>query len=237
MGSYKDIPDLFEKNPKAYKQLYDKEKHNKFYSSMSDYNKEFPDLPIYLENERTNIKAVLGGPIGVKLKGTILEVSKDTILLGFNDGQEGRLERRNFAWGMETESLMNLCNVGDELRVVNITYVDPLDDGRGGGELILGRKQLYESPWISFKNKYKVGSKIKVAITAIKKSKLLVTVEELCIKESDSYTVLAGEINLTESIRRRLRSDLKEGLAINAVITKMDVEEEILILQSDEILK
>lgn len=222
---YKNLKDLYEKNPEAYKQLRKVNNEQKCYGSMSDYYKENHLMPIYLKDEEKNFCGIVGS-VGTRLKGTVLKVSKDKVLMGFNDGQNGILERNDFAWTY-IESLRNFCNVGDELRVVVID--------NDGSELILSRKVLYENPWLSFKDRYKVGDKIRVTIKAIKKTKLIVTFEESCIKELDPYTVYVGEITFKKSIRRRLRTDLTEGLSINAKILIIDIEKETLILQSDEI--
>lgn len=165
------------------------------------------------------------GLVGVQLRGRVEKVTRNRLLLRFEDGLVGRLDRADFAWGREREPLSRFCHVGDELTVV------VLDDR--GSSLYIGRKHRFSDPWSAIK--FKPGDRIQIRIQELSRRAIKVTVDEPSVLTEDALACVVGEIRVPRSSPPPLLSNLRMGQTLQATVKRLDLAERVLLLDSDEI--
>ena len=223
MKTYKDLEELKKKDPKTFKELMQK-KEEQQYSSLTDFYRENP-LPVKLINPDVGRECVIGGA-GMVLTGTVVTVCSDHAVIRFSDGQEGILNKEDFGWSSEFDSMHCLCPPKSEIEVMVLLI--------RGDKLVLGRKHRFTDPWI-YLSYLNVNDKYQGIVKSCRKTKIYVGIGEPYIKISDPYSLVIGYIPIPSNVRNKVRSDLKKGMTINVEIKEMDIRERKLILQSDDI--
>ncbi len=151
-------------------------------------------------------------PPGTRVKGVVRNVTNFGVFVGIEDGIDGLIHVSDLSWTQKIRDPKDLYKKGDEVEAV-VLKVDKENE-----KFSLGVKQLQRNPWEDIPKKYPVGSKIKGKVTSIADFGAFVEVEE-----GIEGLVYSSEVGRNVE---NVRSVLKEGDEVEAVVVRIDPSEQ-----------
>ena len=100
-------------------------------------------------------------PVGVKVKGVVVNVMNYGIFVRLEEGVEGLVHISEMSWTRKINHPGDLYKVGDEVSVVI------LEVNKDKQEISLGIKQLEANPWAVASQKYPPGTVVTVKVTSL----------------------------------------------------------------------
>ena len=100
-------------------------------------------------------------PVGVKVKGVVVNVMNYGIFVRLEEGVEGLVHISEMSWTKKINHPGDLYKVGDEVSVVI------LEVNKDKQEISLGVKQLEANPWAVASQKYPPGTVVTVKVTSL----------------------------------------------------------------------
>ncbi|MHB0946960.1 MAG: 30S ribosomal protein S1 [Sedimentisphaerales bacterium] len=100
-------------------------------------------------------------PVGVKVKGVVVNVMNYGIFVRLEEGVEGLVHISEMSWTKKINHPGDLYKVGDEVGVVI------LEVNKDKQEISLGVKQLEANPWAVASQKYPPGTVVTVKVTSL----------------------------------------------------------------------
>ena len=152
--------------------------------------------------------------IGDVLKVQIVSLTDYGAFVRLQEGVEGLVHVSEMSWGKKVNHPSQLLQVGEEIDV-KILGVDQKNH-----RISLGIKQLQPNPWIKFKEKYSVGTKLEISIKNITDFGLFVGLKD---EEIDGF-IHISDLSWTEHVQPK--ETYKVGETLEAVIKNINIEEE-----------
>lgn len=100
-------------------------------------------------------------PVGVKVKGVVVNVMNYGIFIRLEEGVEGLVHISEMSWTKKINHPGDIYKVGDEVSVVI------LEVNKDKQEISLGIKQLEANPWAVASQKYPPGTVVTVKVTSL----------------------------------------------------------------------
>ena len=100
-------------------------------------------------------------PIGVKVKGVVVNVMNYGVFVRLEEGVEGLVHISEMSWTKKINHPGDLYKVGDEISIVI------LEVNKDKQEISLGVKQLEANPWAVASQKYPPGTVVTVRVTSL----------------------------------------------------------------------
>jgi small subunit ribosomal protein S1 len=97
-------------------------------------------------------------PIGTKQKGTVCNITNFGIFVELEDGVDGLVHISDLSWTKKILDVNDFVKMGEPIEVV-ILGIDVANQ-----RISLGHKQLFENPWDTLEEKYKVGTESEVKV-------------------------------------------------------------------------
>ncbi|MBP7792652.1 MAG: 30S ribosomal protein S1 [Candidatus Goldbacteria bacterium] len=154
-------------------------------------------------------------PVGARVIGIIREISeREGVTVELEENFDAFMHVSNVSW-------FNFNQISDVLKPGDKKEFKILGYDKNKYRLLLGLKQLSQSPWSSFINKYKEGNLIDVKITEIEDNYINCQIVE----------GVFGRI----FIKNKLKVKYKKGDVINVKITKIDREQKKVVLFAKDV--
>ena len=111
-------------------------------------------------------------PIGVKVKGTVVNVMNYGVFIRLEDGIEGLVHISEMSWTRRLSHPSELLNLGDEIEVIVLSV------NKERQEISLGLKQTETNPWTIASQKYPLGTIVTTKVRSVTNFGAFVEIEQ-----------------------------------------------------------
>ncbi len=151
-------------------------------------------------------------PVGAKINGKVSSATDYGAFIELESGVEGLVHVSEMSWSKRQKSPKQMVKNGDEVEV-QVLGIDQNDR-----RISLGMKQLLPNPWESVVSKYQIGSKVSGKVRNLTDFGAFVEIED-----GVDGLVHVSDISHSKKIKHP-KDVLKRGQDVEAVITKIDIE-------------
>ena len=153
--------------------------------------------------------------IGDVMQAHVVSLTDYGAFMKLKEGVEGLVHVSEMSWGKKIKNPSQLVKVGEEI-TVKVLGVD-----QENHRISLGLKQLQENPWTSLKDRYPVGTKMKVAVKSITDFGLFVEINQ---EEVDGF-VHVSDLSWTEG-HINTKENYKKGDTLEVIVRDVNIDEE-----------
>jgi small subunit ribosomal protein S1 len=151
-------------------------------------------------------------PVGAKISGKVSSATDYGAFIELESGVEGLVHVSEMSWSKRQKSPKQMVKNGDEVEV-QVLGIDQNDR-----RISLGMKQLLPNPWESVVARYRIGSKVSGKVRNLTDFGAFVEIED-----GVDGLVHVSDISHSKKIKHP-KDVLKRGQDVEAVITKIDIE-------------
>lgn len=166
-------------------------------------------------------------PVGHRLSGTVVKVTNSGAFINLEEGIDGFLHIDDISWTKKVKNMSSFCKEGDVLEVVVIRV-----ESRNR-RIRLGIKQLEGNPWHTLRNEYPRGSVITGEVTGVTDFGVFVRVIGNIEGLISKYNLVGPDEEYSDAVL----SNFKEGDAVTAVVTDINVNAQKLSLSIKELVR
>ncbi len=163
-------------------------------------------------------------PVGTKQKGKVCNITNFGIFVELEEGVDGLVHISDLSWTKKILDVNDFVKVGEEIDVV-ILGIDVANQ-----RISLGHKQLFENPWDSLEEKYKVGVETDCKIVKPIEKGIIVELPDVV----DSF-IPASQLAVAPV--RNFSELFKQGEMLKAEIIEFDKANKKIVLSVIEYLK
>ncbi len=166
-------------------------------------------------------------PVGHRLSGTVVKVTNSGAFINLEEGIDGFLHIDDISWTKKVKNMSSFCKEGDVLEVVVIRV-----ESRNR-RIRLGIKQLEGNPWHTLRNEYPRGSIITGEVTGVTDFGVFVRVIGNIEGLISKYNLVGPDEEYSDAVL----SNFKEGDAVTAIVTDINVNAQKLSLSIKELVR
>lgn len=166
-------------------------------------------------------------PEGYRLTGQVVKVTNSGAFINLEEGIDGFLHIDDISWTKHVKSMNSFCSEGDMLEVL-VTRVDSRNR-----RIRLGVKQLEGNPWQTLRKDYPKGSIINGEVTGVTDFGVFVRVVGDIEGLISKYNLIGPDEEYTDAVL----DSFKEGDAVTAIVTDINVHQQKLSLSIKELVR
>ncbi len=158
-------------------------------------------------------------PINTKINGKITNITDYGCFIEIEEGIEGLVHISEINWKNKNINPFKIFKIGETTQAIILNI------NKEKRRISLGIKQCSPNPWVEFSKKYKNGDKITGEIKSIKDFGIILYLE------NNIYGLIhTSDISWIKNDINNYKNNYKKGDIINAIITKIEIEKEKILL-------
>ncbi|MDD5066507.1 MAG: S1 RNA-binding domain-containing protein [bacterium] len=200
--------------------------NQKIKAMILNFDKRLGKITLSLKNLQSNPWNTVDEKYqeGMIAKGKVLKIINSGVFIELEPGIEGFIAKENLTWAKHIKSPFEVLT-GNDLVEFKILKIDKMNK-----KIALGLKQILPNPWMEISKKYYVGQKISGKVKFIVKNGAYIEIDE----NIEGFLDL-NDVSWTKKFITGFDA-FKKGEVINAVITDISAESQLLKLNLKQLL-